>query len=60
MFRALGVLLTLYTVYAAVTGRVYTKSGPGGRTVDRRGSPKYFWIVILIYAVLSIALIFFF
>jgi len=60
MFKALGVLVGLYTLYAAVTGSVYAKSGPGGRTVSRQESPEYFWIVIAIYAGLSAALLLYF
>lgn len=56
MFKVLGVLVALYVVYAAIDGKVYTKSGPGGRTVFRQDSPEYFWVVILIYAGLGLAL----
>ena len=57
MFKALGLLVALYTVYAALTGAVYARSGPGGRVVARAESPEYFWIVIVIYAGLSVALL---
>lgn len=57
MFKVLGVLVALYTAYAAISGVVYAKSGPGGRTVSRQDSPEYFWVVIAIYAGLSIALL---
>ena len=53
----LGVLVALYTTYAAIKGEVYAKSGPWGRTVSRVDSPEYFWVVIVIYAGLSVALI---
>jgi hypothetical protein len=56
MFKALGVLLAFYTAYAAIRGEVYAKSGPGGRTVAKAESPEYFWVVIAIYAGLSVAL----
>ena len=59
MFKALGVLVGLYALYAATTGRVYAKAGPGGRTVSREESPEYFWVVIAVYAGLSVALLFF-
>ena len=42
MFKLLGILVALYTLYFATTGRVYAKSGPGGRTVSRDESPRYF------------------
>lgn len=57
MFKALGVVVALYAVYAAVKGEVYAKAGPSGRVVSRADSPEYFWVVIAIYAGLSIALI---
>jgi hypothetical protein len=57
MFKALGIIVGFYTVYAAIAGKVYIKSGPGGRWVFRNESPEYFWIVIVIYLALSIALV---
>lgn len=56
MFKMLGLLLGLYTLYAAATGEVYAKSGAWGRTVSRAESPEYFWVVIAIYAALALAL----
>ncbi len=56
MFAIIGVLVAIYTGYAAVTGEVYAKSGPGARRVSRDDSPGYFWAVIGIYAGLSVAL----
>lgn len=60
MFKPLGVLVALYALYAVFAGEVYAKSGPGGRTVTRRDSPEYFWVVVVIYACLGVALIFVF
>jgi len=57
MFKMLGVLVGLYTLYAAMNGKVYAKSGAWGRSVSRVDSPEYFWVVIAIYAGLSVALI---
>ncbi|MCC6610662.1 MAG: hypothetical protein IT515_13440 [Burkholderiales bacterium] len=57
MFKVLGFLVGLYTLYAAVTGEVNAKSGAWGRTVSRAESPEYFWVVIAIYAGLALALI---
>jgi hypothetical protein len=57
MFKLLGAFVCLYTVYAIVTGRVVAKSGPWARVVVKQHSPEYFWVVIAIYAGLSIALI---
>ena len=56
MFKMLGLILGLYTLYAVVTGEVYAKSGTWGRTVSRAESPEYFWVVIFIYASLALAL----
>jgi hypothetical protein len=57
MFKVLGILLALYAAYAAASGKVYAKSGVSGRIVSRRDSPRYFWVVIIIYAGLSAALL---
>ncbi|HLU07908.1 MAG TPA: hypothetical protein VKZ91_15220 [Woeseiaceae bacterium] len=57
MFKLIGAFVCLYTIYAAVAGRVVAKSGPWARIVSRQDSPEYFWLVIVIYAGLSIALI---
>jgi hypothetical protein len=56
MFKALGVLVGAYALYAAVKGEVYAKSGPWGRTVSREDSPEYFWVVVAIYAGFGLAL----
>ena len=57
LFDLLGVLVALYTCHAAVTGEVWAKSGISGRSVSRDASPGYFWVVIAIYAGLSVALL---
>lgn len=57
MFKVLGVMVILYALYAAYTGNVYAKSGVAGRTVKKDESPEYFWIVIVIYFGLGIALL---
>jgi hypothetical protein len=57
MFKVLGVLLGFYTLYAAVTGVVYAKSGAWGKTVSKTESPLYFWVVIAIYGCLVLALL---
>lgn len=59
-FKGLGILVVLYTLYSASRGEVYAKSGVWGRTIRRGDSPRYFWAVIVIYAGLSLALIFLF
>jgi len=57
LFKILGVLVGLYTICATIKGEVYARSGWRGRTVAKLESPIYFWVVIGIYAVLSIALV---
>jgi hypothetical protein len=57
MFKALGAVLAIYTAYAAVDGRVFARAGISGRMVSREESPVYFWVVVCIYALLSLALI---
>lgn len=57
LFKALGIVVAIYALYAAIVGRVYIKSGPGGRWVIRDGSPEYFWISVVIYLGLAIALV---
>lgn len=55
LFKGLGVLLAIYTVYAISQGEVYAKSGAWGKTISRSDSAGYFWVVIAIYALLSVA-----
>jgi hypothetical protein len=59
MFKALGLILAGYTIWAAYEGRVYAKAGgfKGGRYVVKAQEPGYFWVVIAIYGALSIALV---
>jgi hypothetical protein len=60
MFKLLGFLLAGYALYAAVSGKVFAKAGPGSRVVSRDESPRYFWTVIAICAALSLALLTYF
>ena len=57
MFKVLGGVLALYVLYAAVTGRIYVKSGPWGRVVHREESPEYFWISVVGYTGLAVVLV---
>jgi hypothetical protein len=57
LFQILGLALGLYTLTALVRGEVFTASGAHGRTVTRDRTPSYYWLVISIYAVLSVALL---
>ncbi len=60
LFDVLGVCLGIYTLYAATTGAVYARHRAWGRTVLRDEESAYFWCIIVIYAGLSVALIFYF
>jgi hypothetical protein len=57
LFKALGVILAIYTAYAAFRGEVFARSRWSGRTVGRSEEPRYFWVVIAIYFGLSVALL---
>ncbi len=57
LFKALGVVLALYSAYAAFRGEVYARAGWKGRTIERTDEPRYFWVVIAIYFGLSVALL---
>lgn len=57
MFKVIGALLLIYVCYAIATGRVLAKAGVRAREVLREDSPSYFWVVVVIYAALSVALI---
>jgi len=57
MFDLLGVAVGLYALVAVATGSVWAKSGPGARRISRDQSPHYFWVVIIIYAGLALAMI---
>jgi len=57
MFKGIGVLVAIYTIYAISRGEVFARSGLWGNTISKTESPKYFWMVIVVYSLLSIALI---
>lgn len=57
LFKFLGVMLAIYVLYAIKAGEVYAKSGATGRMVSRAESPVYYWVVIIIYIGLGIALV---
>ena len=57
LFKLLGILVGIYTVYAVSRGEVFAKSGVWGRAVSREDSPEYFWTVIVIYGALAVALV---
>jgi hypothetical protein len=57
LFDLLGIVVGVYALYAVCVGRVFIKSGPGGRWVQRSESPEYFWVSVVIYLGLAIALV---
>ncbi len=57
MFMFLGIVIGVYTAFAACAGSVYARHGPGGRMIVREESPRYFWVVIACYSALAIALV---
>jgi type IV secretory pathway component VirB8 len=59
MFKALGIVVALYTLWSAVDGKVYARAGnwQGGRYIVKADELRYFWTVIVIYGVLSVALL---
>jgi cytochrome c biogenesis factor len=57
MFKLLGVVVGVYTFAAALKGTVYARSGVWGRAISKHESPDRFWMVIAIYAALSVALL---
>ena len=57
LFKVLGVVLAIYTAYAASRGEVYARAGWKSRTIERTTEPRYFWAVIAIYFGLSVALL---
>jgi hypothetical protein len=57
MFILLGIVVGLYTAYAAISGSVYARRGIGGAMVLRDESPINFWATIVCYTLLSLALI---
>ena len=59
-FKGLGIAVLAYTSYAVWRGRVYARSGAWGRSIERVSEPRYFWVVVAIYAGLSLALFFLF
>ena len=57
MFPILGVLVAAYVLYAVMAGEIFAKAGVWGRSISREKSPGEFWMTIVIYSGLAIALI---
>lgn len=60
LFKGIGVLVFIYTLYAVYTGEVFARDKWTGRMFRKADEPKYYWAVIVIYFGLSIACYFFF
>lgn len=58
MFKALGIVVAAYTLWAALNGKVYARAANwrGGRYIHKAEEPRYYWVVVAIYAGLSVAL----
>lgn len=57
MFKLLAVLLAFYIVYGLATGRIYAKSAVWGRSYRRAEDPRGYWSTIVVYCLLTIALV---
>ncbi|HET6349234.1 MAG TPA: hypothetical protein VFH88_09135 [Candidatus Krumholzibacteria bacterium] len=57
MFKGLGIVVCLYALYSAYSGKVYAKAGIRARMVSRKDSPQYFCVVTVIYVALGITLL---
>lgn len=57
LFKVVGVLMAFYTTRSAWRGAVFARSGAWGRMIRRDGAPACFWTVIVIYGLLSLALL---
>ncbi len=55
-FKLLGFMVFAYTVYAIIQGRIYARSGLGGKLIDKNETPDSFWLTVVVYFILSIAL----
>ena len=60
LFRLLGVLLAGYIVVALHKGAVYARSGGWGRSFTRAEEPLRYWSAMAAYALLALALMFWF
>ena len=57
MLKILGLIVGIYTLISVISGAVNTRGGFKGRRIFRKRDPQYFWIVIMIYASVSVALL---
>lgn len=57
MLKLLGLVVGIYTLISVISGAVHTRGGFKGRRIFRKRESQYFWIVIMIYASVSVALL---
>lgn len=60
LFKMLGVLVAIYVVHALVTGEVFAKWRWSGRWFRRDENADMYWSTVVIYGLLSLALVFVF
>jgi hypothetical protein len=56
-FKFVGVLLALYIVQCLSSGSVKVRAGWGSRVYGRDSAPGQFWMAIVIYGLLCVALV---
>jgi hypothetical protein len=58
VFKALGIVVAAYALWAAFDGKVYAKQSGlrGGRHIVKAEEPAYFWTVVAIYGGLGVAM----
>ena len=56
MWQGIGVLVGLYTLFSVLRGEVHARSGMHMETIYRQQKPGAFWMMIVIYGGLTVAL----
>jgi len=57
VFKLLGAMVALYVVHALSVGEVYAKRGLWGATSKRSEEPIRYWSTVVVYGILSVALV---
>ncbi len=60
MFKIIAAFIAGYVAYSVLRGEVFIKSGVWGKSISREESPTEFWLAIVIYTGLAIAVAVFF
>jgi hypothetical protein len=60
VFKVVGAAVALYVLYALSSGEIFAKRGAWGVTARRDEQPFQYWSTVVVYAVLSVMLFFFF